>query len=142
MQNHLKYWDSLQISAEPLWQADDSCHESLWFKQYKVSLDSFNGLKKPSDGMSQTSSTATRNIPRQHTRRNSKLENRQTQEIHTNHNSIRHVNRKRPLQCPQYNTDTTQLLILSRIRLKLHDVTHAYSVEPSQDGYTLSRQGQ
>ena len=46
VQNHLKYWDSLQISAEPLWQADDSCHESLWFKQYTVNLDSFNGLKK------------------------------------------------------------------------------------------------
>ena len=45
-QGHLNYWDSLQISASPLWQADDSCHESLWFKQYTVNLDSFNGLKK------------------------------------------------------------------------------------------------
>ena len=46
IQSHLKYWGSLQISAEPLWQADDSYHESLWFKQYTVNLDSFNSLKK------------------------------------------------------------------------------------------------
>ena len=46
IQNHLSYWDSLQISAEPLWQADDSCHEPLWFKQYTVNLDSFNGARK------------------------------------------------------------------------------------------------
>ena len=46
LQSHLSYWDSLQISAEPLWQSDDSCHESLWFKQYTVNLDSFNGSKK------------------------------------------------------------------------------------------------
>ena len=46
LQNHLSYWDGLQISAEPLWQADDSCQESLWFKQYSVNLDSFSGAKK------------------------------------------------------------------------------------------------
>ena len=44
--SHLSYWDSLQFSAEPLWQVDDSCHEALWFKQYKVNLDSFHGLRK------------------------------------------------------------------------------------------------
>ena len=46
LQSHLDYWECLQISAEPLWQADDSCHEALWFKQYSVNLDSFNGSKK------------------------------------------------------------------------------------------------
>ena len=46
IQSHLDYWDSLQVSAEPLWQTDDSCHESLWFKQYTVNLDSFNGQGK------------------------------------------------------------------------------------------------
>ena len=44
-QGHLSNWDNLQISAEPLWQADDSCNETQWFKQYRVNLDSFNGLK-------------------------------------------------------------------------------------------------
>ena len=46
IQSHLDYWDSLQVSAEPLWQTDDSCHESLWFKQYTVNLESFNGQAK------------------------------------------------------------------------------------------------
>ena len=34
--SHLSYWDSLQVSAEPLWQTDDSCNEAMWFKQYRV----------------------------------------------------------------------------------------------------------
>ena len=46
IQSHLDYWDSLQINAEPLWQVDDSCNESLWFKQYTVNLESFTSLKK------------------------------------------------------------------------------------------------
>ena len=42
---HLNYWENLQINAEPLWQADDSCNIPQWFKQYTFNLDSFSGLK-------------------------------------------------------------------------------------------------
>ena len=46
IQGHLSYWDSLQTNAKPLWQADDTCNEAQWFKQYQVNMNSLDGQQK------------------------------------------------------------------------------------------------
>lgn len=46
IQGHLSYWDSLQTNAKPLWQADDTCNEAQWFKQYQNNMNSLDGQQK------------------------------------------------------------------------------------------------